>query len=179
MGVSASTFALLDYVWSRIRGRLNGMSDDEYLWEPVPGCWSVRARNGTWEVEREFPPPQPEPFTTMAWRTWHIGAEVIDGYLRRGFGAEALELEPQQWFPTAGQALAAMDDAWTAFSAAFHELDDEAMAHLLGPDFGPWAEANRNDMLLHVADELIHHGAEVAMLRDLYTASAGGRSWSP
>jgi hypothetical protein len=31
------------------------------------------------------------------------------------------------------------------------------------------------DLLLHVADEIIHHGAEVALLRDLYAAGGGGR----
>jgi hypothetical protein len=36
----------LDYVWSRIRERLDGLTEEEYLWEPVPGCWSVRAVPG-------------------------------------------------------------------------------------------------------------------------------------
>ncbi len=45
------------------------------------------------------------------------------------------------------------------------------MAAELGPAFGPWAESNKADSLLHVVDELIHHGAEVALLRDLYAAT--------
>ncbi len=36
----------LDCVWSRIRGRLTGLTQDEYLWEPGAGCWSVRSGTG-------------------------------------------------------------------------------------------------------------------------------------
>src|SRR5580693_7676275 len=31
----------LDYVWSRIREQLSGLTEGEYLWEPAPGGWSV------------------------------------------------------------------------------------------------------------------------------------------
>ena len=27
-----------------LRPRLEGMTDEEYLWEPVPGAWSIRPR---------------------------------------------------------------------------------------------------------------------------------------
>ncbi|GAB2330252.1 hypothetical protein STREPTOSP366_54110 [Streptomyces variabilis] len=26
------------------RARLSGLGDEEYLWEPVPACWSIRRR---------------------------------------------------------------------------------------------------------------------------------------
>jgi DinB superfamily len=35
--------AQMDEVYDRLRGRLEGLTDDEYFWEPVPGCWSVTA----------------------------------------------------------------------------------------------------------------------------------------
>ena len=38
----------------------------------------------------------------------------------------------------------------------------------LGPSWGPYAEANTVDLALHVLDEVILHGAEVGLLRDLY-----------
>ena len=35
----------LDGHWThQLRPRLDGLTDQEYLWEPVPGCWNVRAR---------------------------------------------------------------------------------------------------------------------------------------
>ena len=179
MGLGASTTALLDFVWPRIRDRLDGITDDEYLWEPVAGCWSVRLKGDTWEIERVVPQPEVPPVTTIAWRTWHIGSECLDNYSQHGFQTRALDLGPREWFPNATAALDAMDTAWICFSDCYRALDDEAMSRQLGPDFGPWSEANMADMLLHVADELIHHGAEVALLRDLYAASGGGRLECP
>ena len=34
--------AQMDEVYDRLRGRLEGLTDDEYLWEPAPLAWSVR-----------------------------------------------------------------------------------------------------------------------------------------
>jgi hypothetical protein len=38
----------------------------------------------------------------------------------------------------------------------------------LGPAWGPYADTSTIDLALHVLDEVIHHGAEVGLLRDLY-----------
>jgi hypothetical protein len=173
MGLVQSTISLLDYVWPRVRSRLDGVADDEYLWEPVPGCWSIRPHGALWEVERQVPPPEPPPLTTIAWRTWHIGSECVSGFYQRAFEARALDLAEREWFSTAAAALTALDQAWAVFSTCFHELDDEAISRELGPAFGPYATDTRADLLLHVADELIHHGAEVALLRDLFAATQG------
>ena len=33
----------LEFHWSRdFRPRLDGLTDEQYLWEPAPGMWSVR-----------------------------------------------------------------------------------------------------------------------------------------
>ena len=40
----------------------------------------------------------------------------------------------------------------------------------LGPSYGPYAESTFLGLMLHVIDELVHHGAEIALLRDLYRA---------
>ena len=33
----------LDWQWqNHLRPRLDGLTDDEYFWEPVPGCWTLR-----------------------------------------------------------------------------------------------------------------------------------------
>jgi hypothetical protein len=39
----------MDEVYTRLRGRLEGLSEEEYFWEPVPGCWTVhRDESGAW-----------------------------------------------------------------------------------------------------------------------------------
>ena len=45
VGVSAlrdELAGLSDYAWQRLLDRFEGLTDEEYLWEPVPGCWTVR-----------------------------------------------------------------------------------------------------------------------------------------
>ncbi len=35
----------LEWQWdNHFRPRLDDLTDEEYLWEPVPGCWSLRRR---------------------------------------------------------------------------------------------------------------------------------------
>src|SRR3954470_2088058 len=64
---------LSDEAWRRIRARLDGLTDEEYFWEPAPGCWSIRQRaDGSWTADWPLPRPDPEPFTTIAWRLWHL-----------------------------------------------------------------------------------------------------------
>src|SRR3954469_17002908 len=33
---------LSDFAWGRLRARVQGLTDEEYIWEPFDGCWSVR-----------------------------------------------------------------------------------------------------------------------------------------
>ena len=60
----------LDWHWrGQLRPRLNGLTDEEYFWEPVSNCWNVRPRGqGTAEDPSEggrfimdFADPEPDP----------------------------------------------------------------------------------------------------------------------
>ena len=74
----------LEWYWQMwFRPRLTSMTDAEYFWEPVPGCWSIRPRSaavtpmaagqGELVIDFELPEPTPAPVTTIAWRLGHIG----------------------------------------------------------------------------------------------------------
>jgi hypothetical protein len=50
--VGNSLTKVFDYVHGRFLDRLAGLSDGEYFWEPVPGCWSVRrGSGGRWAMD--------------------------------------------------------------------------------------------------------------------------------
>jgi hypothetical protein len=52
-------------------------------------------------------------------------------------------------------------------------LRDAGLAEPLGPAEGPYAEHPMAALVLHISRELIHHGAEVLCLRDLYRGTGG------
>ena len=61
--------AQMDEVYGRLRWRLEGSAATGYLWEPVPGCWTVhRDESGAWVIDYAEPDPEPAPLTTIAWR---------------------------------------------------------------------------------------------------------------
>ena len=162
----------LDFVWARVRGRIEDVGDEEYRWEPVAGCWTVHPAadlpEGRGRIDRVFPDPEPAPVTTIAWRTWHIAVECLDGYSRRAWGDPALDLGEQEWFVSADDARHGLDAAWAVYRKGLAALGEEGLRRMLGPDFGPYAESDFLALALHTQDEVSHHGAEIALLRDLY-----------
>lgn len=47
-------------------------------------------------------------------------------------------------------------------------MSEESLGERVGPVGGEYADATRAGYVLHMLDEFIHHGAEVALLRDLW-----------
>jgi hypothetical protein len=168
--VESLVLTSLGYVWERVRDRCNGLTQEEYLWEPVAGCWSVRDNDGVMSVDHVEPDPEPAPVTTIAWRLWHIGSSCLSGYTQGGLGPWPLPVHDREWFMDVDQALVAVDTAWAAFRGGLGALGEDRMNAALGEYWGPYAENSWADLVLHAQDELSHHGAEIALLRDLYAA---------
>ncbi len=64
----ADLIALSDYVYERTRNRLDGLTDTEYFWEPVPSCWTIRrVGSDKYQADHSDSPDIP-PFTTIACR---------------------------------------------------------------------------------------------------------------
>lgn len=174
--------AQLTWHWEhQLRPRLSGLTDAEYLWEPVEGCWSIRARpDGTYAPDWAFPAPEPPPLTTIAWRLAHIGqtlAQRADFH----FGDGTLTDDRIPWpGPTAAEGLAWVDGAYAAWTAGLAAADDSMLARRSdGPPGTLDGRFPFADVILHVNREVIHHGAEVALLRDLYRAGWPGSRGTP
>ncbi|MGZ8745120.1 MAG: hypothetical protein ACXWXO_19570 [Nocardioides sp.] len=89
---NASLIDQLDFHWQRLlRPRFEGLTDAEYLWEPVPESWTVRPR-----------------------------------------------------------------------------LGEEGLVRPCGAAEGPYGDLPLAALVLHINREAIHHGADIALLRDLY-----------
>lgn len=169
--------ALSDQVWERTRGRLAGLTDEEYFWEPAPGAWSVRRRrDGIWREDWSPPVPKPsgEPVTTLAWRLWHLidmyGEDRAPRWLGippRGLavGCDSGDEPPH----TANDAVRLLERAHERWDAHLALATDDVLAEQIGP-VAPahYAGRTRTAYVLHMLDEFVHHGAEIGLLRDLW-----------
>ena len=186
MSTATDVAGLVDYARGRLVERCAGLSDDEYLWEPKAGCWSVRERGGVWKVDMGADSTRwttdPPPVTSIAWRLWHLGAtpgvswvappdDVTTGrhYADWWFGARGESIEAMA---KAGDAVQRVDEQWSALVGVIQRFQPDDLTEVIGSIGHRYGESSVLGLLLHVADELIHHGAEVALLRDLYRARA-------
>lgn len=157
----------LHWSWPRIEG----LDDDEYLWEPAEGCWSIRpGPHGGFVMDREQPAPDSPPLTTIAWRLCHIGSGVLANRNAKLFGAPAWDDVGSQYPGTAAEAIAWVADELERWHAGVRALTDERLMQPVGP--GGRSDADRSVawLVMHIHREVIHHGAEICLLRDLYRA---------
>lgn len=168
---------------AHLRPRLEGLTDEEYAWEPVPGCWGVRPRGtstapmpvgaGAFTVDFALPEPDPPPVTTIAWRLAHLVVGVFGERVASHFGGPPTSYPDHRYAGTAAGALVQLDRAYAAWDAGVRGLGPEGLMRPCGPAEGPFAEAPLAELVLHINREAIHHGAEVLALRDLYRAGGG------
>ena len=177
------TTALVDqldfYLAAHLLPRLDGLTDEEYFWEPVADCWSVCPDGGGgWRLDESSADDdgdEGEHVTTLAWRLAHIGVSNLGTRANAYFGplagddADMFDLRYVGPVPgSADEAVSTLVDAATRWRDGISALDDERLASPLGPKGGPFAEDPLASLVLHVSRETMHHGGEIGLLRDLY-----------
>ncbi|MEU2060849.1 DinB family protein [Streptomyces sp. NPDC013455] len=210
------------------RVRLTGLGDEEYLWEPAPGSWSIRRRGeavtprafgpGDWVLDRGAPeipaseydevarqaaggmtvekiaedwgvsaerveqvlghtgPPEPDAtaVTTIAWRLAHLQVGFA-GRWEWTFGERRRDpLLLVDFTPRAALAVErflALTDRWrdSVATLADEQLDTIGLSRY---PYGSDPDDAFIDVLWWCNLELIHHMAEIALLRDLWRARA-------
>lgn len=169
----------LRWHWQQqLRPRLNGLSDQEYFWEPAPDSWSVRPRgqsqapvqagSGAFTIDFAFPEPDPPPVTTIAWRLGHLVVGVLGARVSSHFGGRPVDYQTFAYAGTAAEALDQLDEMYDAWDRGVKSLGADGLARPCGPGEGPYANHTMAALVLHINREIVHHGAEIALLRDLY-----------
>ncbi len=169
----------LSWHWQQqLRPRLDGLTDQEYFWEPAPDTWNVRPRgrspapiqagSGAFTIDFAFPEPDPPPVTTIAWRLGHLIVGVLGSRISSHFGGPPVDYETFAYAGTAAEALDQLDEMYGAWIQGEQTLGVDGLARPCGPSEGPFADRSMATLVLHINREVIHHGAEVALLRDLY-----------
>ena len=150
--------------------RMAGLSDEEYHWPPAPGAVGLKRRaDGTWEIGRSG--NQSPSTRTIAWLAAHLGemgfhrADYVDGDHR---------LTPDDFDApvTAAAGEAYVLDGWARWRLALDSLSD-AELDVVGRSAFPWGldpQLPILDIAWWMNRELIHHLAEIAVIRDLWAA---------
>ena len=162
-----------DLAWSLLEHHLNRLEPGDFLWQPAPGCFTVRpTADGVWVADWADPEPDPPPNPTIAWLIWHIGwwwtvtIEHVQGrtppdrsdVIWPGDGASAVA-----W-------LRSLRPQWLAALDLLFEADLEAIAPF------PWQnnpERTVAHMVAWVNAELMKNAAEIGQLRLLRAARTG------
>ncbi|MCU1601615.1 MAG: serine/arginine repetitive matrix protein 1 [Frankiales bacterium] len=159
MPTGREVFEQLSWHWeAQLRPRWEGLTGDELHWQPVPDCWDLRA--GT--LDGSWPSPAPAPVTTIAWRIAHIGHCFHHRWQAHFGGRHFTDDVPDD-------VIGWVDEGYRLWSTSILAADEERMNR---PHQGPPSTADQHyplwAVVLHLNREVIHHGAEVALLRDLY-----------
>ncbi|MEF2977997.1 DinB family protein [Subtercola sp. YIM 133946] len=158
------------------------LTDAEYLWEPVAGCWSVRRRDagpgqgatkligaGEWGRDGAPETPWPPPVTTIAWRLDHLTESLLGRASHLGgdrmFDRTAYEAEPEA--AGAVDRFRAAVAGWRRVLLSVDEADYDRTG-LSSYPYGSDAEETFPTIVWWENQEILHHGAEIALLRDLY-----------
>jgi hypothetical protein len=169
----------LEFYWDvHLRPRLDGLTDDEYRWEPVDGCWSVRPDGrGGFALDGYQQNPTPAPFTTLAWRIVHV-ATAMSTRTSTFFGEEGdadmfdIRHWPAEIPGTAADAIRFLETHYREWHDHIAALDDEALNRPLGPKGSFYAKDSMAALIMHINREVMHHGGEIGVLRDLYRGRA-------
>jgi hypothetical protein len=178
----------LEFYWTaHLRPRLEGLTDEEYFWEPVDGCWTVRrGPDGRYLRDGAWPEPSPAPVTTIAWRMMHVAVGCFAIRVSTFFGDGSVPADAHMFDPrhepadlpaTAADGVAFLDANYRRWHDAIAGLDADALCAPLGPKGAHFANDPMAALIAHINREVMHHGGEICLLRDLYRAGlsqAGG-----
>lgn len=137
-----------DYAGLRLLNRLHGLTDAEWRWCPT--------------ADRRI---------SLRWRLEHI-AQVLREH--RNWAWLGLTAPPEGSGAESGASASSADAAVEATAAAISGLRAALSTPGLdldapiGAAAGSYGDATRRSFVLHILDELIHHAAEAALLRDLF-----------
>lgn len=179
-----------------------GLTDEELLWEPAPGSWSVRPLEDSWTSTpfivngwvADFDASAKaarfsadgigtEPLTSIAWLFWHVGSQpgrtaeldFLGGAHTAESGWTSPYLETHPIFVDAHDAVSTMRDGWRALDSALRSASDEDLERpkRFWGYGGPGPMGTGGQIVASVLNEISHHGTQIGVLRDLHALLGG------
>src|SRR5437879_10080719 len=91
--------ATMQESYVRLRNRIEGLTDDEFFWQPVQNSWTIYEDTpGHWTYHYAIPEPKPAPTTTIGWQIVHVATSKVM-YHEYAFGGARLTF-PQIEIPS-------------------------------------------------------------------------------
>jgi hypothetical protein len=129
---------------------------------------------GAWVADFAFPEPTPAPVTTISWRLAHVIVGVFGARTAAHFGGPPADYLTWEYAADAATALDQLDEAYARWVEGVRTLGAEGLERAVGEAEGEWASASYATLVLHINREVLHHGAEVLLLRDLHRHRVSG-----
>jgi DinB superfamily len=156
----------------RLEARLQGLTDEEFFWEPCSGCWTLRPisethldARGEWQIDYADYGAGPPPITTLAWRLIHIASGNWI-YWEHAFGPGVRSFVDLEVPGTARAAVAWWLASQGPWLGLLDSVDDRELNQPRATNWGEMWPTHR--LLITLILEQIHHGAEIGLLRDLF-----------
>ncbi|WP_375496600.1 DinB family protein [uncultured Jatrophihabitans sp.] len=167
--VLAPLLAQFDTSLELLLERLDGLTDDEYRWSPVPGAADLVPVVGDELVAIEN--DGGEAIRTIAWMLAHL----VDGFLTRADHVDGTHSLAEAYGPFPSSAEEAVEQfarAAARWRSAVAGADGEQAGQVGYSQYPGGLDRTLPfvDVVWWVNRELIHHGADIALIRDLYLA---------
>ena len=157
----------MDEAYARLEERLQGLTDDEFFWQPVPDCWTVYLdqTSGRWTYHYAIRDPKPAPITTIAWQLVHVALCKVM-YHEWAFGAARLRFPDLDVPHSAERAMTVLEAGQRQLRGHLVRLSDDELEQQVLTNWGErwpawrifWTMANH---------DALHTGA-IGQLRDDY-----------
>jgi hypothetical protein len=134
----------LDEAYDMIHGRIDGLTDDEFWWEPAP-------------------------LTTIGWRLVHV-AECKVMYHEYAFGPGRLEWPDIDSAHSPQAATAQLEEGQQRLVEDLQSVGPADLERSVMTNWEQWPAWKIFWTMIH---HDIHHGAEIGALRDLYRVTRG------
>lgn len=158
----------LSLTWSLAEHHLAGCTQEFLLWEPVPGCASVRPdTTGRWWPDWNDEDPDALPGVSAGWISWHLGwwwSETLDHVAGR-VPVPRAEVSWPGSAEAAAEWLRALHGRWSDHLASLADDDLDRPFDFPWPQPRPFAIA-----AAWVNSELMKNVSEIGQLRHTWLA---------
>ena len=159
--------AVMEEAYQNLGNRQKGLKDEEFFWEPIPDCWTVRQdEQGRWMVDYEQPDPEPAPFTTIGWRLVHVATCKIM-YHEYAFGDQTLTWDNIVIPHTADEAISLLEEGHKRLKDVLVKLTDTDLEKMVYTNWGEQWPIQKIFWVMISHD--LHHGGEIGCMRDMYS----------